>query len=591
MRGAGRLLAALLAVLSVAACGSPNRAAAPKRVPPGPPPLAEQQRYAEIALSAAPMKERVAAVWRIQNNGLLDRIVRQATEPAVVNPACKQVTDQDLLFSYAMTWSQLGSTCPYTSIDAITDQNRRYRVAMQGSASFVRMYALEHLEDEALLRRISTEHPQKHFRDTAARRLQKVSTDRGVAAVRRSRDQAALAETARHGDIQKVRLAALARIGDQALLAGLAEDGSVDAKVREQATKRLTNQAVLLRIALATDDPTVRLAAVSRLSGQEALFRVARSGPPAGRVDSAARQAATARITGQDRLRLIAGEDTSWQVRAEALRRVTDQRLLARAARDGKHRWERVVATARLNDRSLLGELMYRQEDRGSGRRGIGTQVPVAQLRDALVEAAAGGPVADLHVKWGVVEKSYALHGLFAPGARALGEKVTLTVTDPHGGGRRQVTFVSPLPTTIVISAGQKNKVVSVPLDIDRAKLVYPLAAHLLATVPKDRLAALAGSARSALLRAAAVRVVPAREAVIAAAGDDDHLVRLEVVARIDDQAVLARIARHDLTPAVREAAIGKLTDADLLRRLARDDSQTIRAAALKRLKVVEPAR
>lgn len=494
MTAAARLVVIGLAALSMAGCNSAPRPPQPGSASPARADLAQQRRDTAVALSAAPRAQRVAAVNRIDDNRLLDRIVRQAEDADVVNLACKRVTDQDLLFAYALTLDGRVSTCPFSAIESITDQGRLVRIAMEGQGRTRQISAVERIKDPAVLARIAREHPEPGMRQWMDHWLANKRTTALLARGKDTGDQAALYEVARHGATGMDRRVAAYRLTDPGYLARLALDNGVDTRVRASATNRLDDPVVLRRIVLETDSDSVRQAALKRITDPRELAVIARSGPPRGSVDAKTRAAAAGGVVDQGDLRAIAADDPDWTVRAEALRRVTDPATLARAARVGEPPWERLVATARVRDPVLLGELA----------RGKGKQAHVAELAEALVEASAAGVPFDLAVTWSETRRRY-MDPRSRRQAIVVGERMTLTITDPRTGRRHQKFFAAGLPHSIQIPSDDKDKrPYRFAAKVPRQDLVALLADHLGKAVPAATRSALARSARSSLLRAAA---------------------------------------------------------------------------------------
>ncbi len=83
-----------------------------------------------------------------------------------------------------------------------------------------------------------------------------------------------LAKAAIDNKDRKVRLAALASVTDQALLAQVAIR-DFNQKVRLTAVTKVTDQALLAKVAIETKDPDVREAAVAKLTDNVLLAKVA----------------------------------------------------------------------------------------------------------------------------------------------------------------------------------------------------------------------------------------------------------------------------------------------------------------------------
>jgi hypothetical protein len=157
-------------------------------------------------------------------------------------------------------------------------------------------------------------------------------------ATRRLTDQALLAKIAVEDEDSRVRTAAVEKVTDQAVLAKIAtEDGNRD--VRQVAVNKLTDQAVLAKIALDEKEGFVQAAAVKKLTDQAALAKVALG----QHFFSYVREAAVQKLTDQAVLARLASMDypvqlgtlvgtTEPSVHFAAIERLTDQALLAKIA-------------------------------------------------------------------------------------------------------------------------------------------------------------------------------------------------------------------------------------------------------------------
>jgi hypothetical protein len=76
------------------------------------------------------------------------------------------------------------------------------------------------------------------------------------------------------------------------------------------------------------------------------------------------------------------------------------------------------------------------------------------------------------------------------------------------------------------------------------------------------------------------------------ALNDNSNFMRMSMIKeRLDDQSVLTNIAKRDKSPAVRKAAVEKLTGASLLADIAKnDESGSVRCAAVKKLSAQKPS-
>jgi uncharacterized protein YgiM (DUF1202 family) len=135
-------------------------------------------------------------------------------------------------------------------------------------------------------------------------------------------EQSKLAGRAKIAEEKKaasVRLAAVKKLTDQAVLAKIAvEDMAAD--VRLAAVEKLTDQAVLAKIAVEDMAASVRYAAVEKLTDQALLAEVALIGK-----DATVGHAAVEKLTDQALLAKIATEEKPRSLRRVAVEKLTDQ--------------------------------------------------------------------------------------------------------------------------------------------------------------------------------------------------------------------------------------------------------------------------
>ena len=155
-----------------------------------------------------------------------------------------------------------------------------------------------------------------------------------LTAVERTSDQAELARVAIEDTDHDVRLAAAKKLTDPAALGKTATEAS-DCYVRVSALKKITDQSLLAKVAIRDKDEFVRAAAVENLTDPAELARVVSesSGPKDGCTHSVyARDEALKKITDQALLAKVAESDEDTHTRSAALMNLTDPAGLARVA-------------------------------------------------------------------------------------------------------------------------------------------------------------------------------------------------------------------------------------------------------------------
>ena len=122
--------------------------------------------------------------------------------------------------------------------------------------------------------------------------------------------------------------------------------------VREAAVEKLTVQDLLAKIALKDEDDGVRHAAKDRLSPQT-LEKISEWIKPD----------ATRQVTDEAVLAKIALEARNWYVRGVAVKKLADQDVLGKVATDDEKASIRVLAVAELTGKDLLAKIATDDKD------------------------------------------------------------------------------------------------------------------------------------------------------------------------------------------------------------------------------------
>jgi hypothetical protein len=173
------------------------------------------------------------------------------------------------------------------------------------------------------------------------------SCEKLQAAIRKLTDQALLAKIALESQYGNARQAAVLKLTDQTLLAKIAL-GDKETKVRQAAVSKLTDQALLVRIAIEPGDIGLRFVALGKLTGPAALARVALEG------DGQIRSTAVNWLTDPAALANVALESKDRGVSQAAVRSLIDQALLAKVALESKDEGVSQAAVQKLTDHALL---------------------------------------------------------------------------------------------------------------------------------------------------------------------------------------------------------------------------------------------
>ena len=233
--------------------------------------LTDQQRLEDVAMNGADPFVRVAAADKLDER-------HQSTARAVFVDLAMHDPDPD--FRRAM-FARLTDPPPDTLVF----------IAKVAPDADIRLAAVEQLTDEDSLLEIMGTARDMNVRQAAVTRIADPARlaeiamgdriDVHEAAVETLTDQALLAQIAAACTYEPTRLAALNKLTDQTVIAGIARsNNNFNQKVAEIAVGKLTDQALLASIAKLTDNealPFVRVAAVNRLTDQTALDDLAKN--------------------------------------------------------------------------------------------------------------------------------------------------------------------------------------------------------------------------------------------------------------------------------------------------------------------------
>jgi hypothetical protein len=403
-------------------------------------------------------------------------------------------------------------------------------------------------------------------------------------------------ETARSATDPSARLAALSWVTDRAAVTRIAEKDP-DPGVRSAAVERLFSlakpetqaetDAALLRIAEKDKDHGVRIVAVAGIKDEKALARLARKSPVAE-----VRASAVEKTTDQLVVAWAAEHDTDYETRLTAIRRVTDQAVLQRiatsrgsGARDRPEAAQvRAAAVSRLRDQRLLADLAIGEQSEGVWVAAIQAMtdqsllLEVAQRRpEEKVAEKVGGRLSDPSA-----QRSF-LKSQVDPMARL---NAASRITDPALAAEVATTDSAATVRRMAVTKMTDQALLLRIAEGDVEAMVRGEAASRL-TDPKVQLE-LERTTRNPEVRyaIAKIRVGDPAEALRYARTASEAGIRLLAVTSLTDQAVLAQLARNDPDGAVRIAAIRRLTDHGVLIEIAgapvRDD---IRSAAAQRLR------
>jgi hypothetical protein len=289
-----------------------------------------------------------------------DNLIKIATTTDSVTKrmtAVMRITDQAALAKIAMATNIMDSTFYKMIMARITDQKLLSDMATGNKAS-VRYYATMQISDKKLLAKLAESDPDKGVRELARKRANPEVAEAAakkllVEGEERDRcyateevtDQVALTKAALTDDSQYVRAAAAKRITDQAALAKVAASGDLSA--RDSAIENITDQELLIKLATTGTDRQenyyIHRDAVARISDQAVLEKVAFTDAGAE-----VRERAVDRIYEQERLFKIATSHEDEYLRGRAAGNITDLTVLAKLAETSKDPQVRSIAKSLL---------------------------------------------------------------------------------------------------------------------------------------------------------------------------------------------------------------------------------------------------
>jgi hypothetical protein len=262
--------------------------------------LTDQALLRRLVLDDPNVRIRAAAVSNpaLRDDTVFAEVAKGDAEATVRGQALARIADPEIR----------RHTAPYVEIEAvppITDQAQLAHIATHSMDPRVRGAAVEKITDQGKLVEILRREQDSSVRHFAV--MNNALTDQDV-----------LADAAMHGQARGIRVAAAAKLHDQAFAQRVyAEVAQTDTLNLDYwvlaAIDRLTDQTLLTKLALTGKTANVRWSAVSRLEDQVLLERLATSG-----ADDRLRAFATGRLTDRALLSRIARDDADFWVRQAA---------------------------------------------------------------------------------------------------------------------------------------------------------------------------------------------------------------------------------------------------------------------------------
>ena len=342
--------------------------------------------------------------------------------------------------------------------------------------------ALSRIKDVHLLKKIIETHSLANWRRNAERRLETVRIQARLTVVAGIANETALRDIVLDDkEAFEVRRRALSRLTRPQYLVEIAKNQSISYRpLNGYAAEKLTDQTLLLEVALESDRQGAGFAALRRLE-PTGLVQVAMSAQSEHVAGSAVQ-----RIEQQAHLIQIARSAPAREVRIAAIGRLTHEPTLRYIATLGEHHWERLTAIAQTTDAALLKKLIERDGNEGK----------LAKLRLALLEIK---PTPNMEVGFSTTSRNYqrlSRAGRRVGGIATLeGEYVQVRLNHPRESNRpvkHSAVFESKFPG--IFKGGY------VPAELHEWKLRGLLRGYLKSAVAAHTIRAIAESAEAEML-------------------------------------------------------------------------------------------
>lgn len=475
--------------------------------------------YAEALAQAENFKiklhgDQVEAIKNLTEQAELLRIGRTHRDPDFRKAAFSRLADQTVLAEIA--WHESDVHIRVDAVEYLTDQALLQKLVAEDKEPRVRGAAAQALKDENVLEQMALGDESEHVRRIASNRLT---------------SEAALARVATHDAnnnyTHDIRLAAVRKITDETVLSQVAI-GDGHYQVYEAAVDLLSNPIALANVA--TEGRGAWQQALDKLKDQELLLQVAIRGK-----SEKARKAAVGKLIDQVNLANLAIASEHYEVRLEAVARLTDEDLLAGVVRDGN---------------GSVAEESVRKIKNPS------TLADIARNGPWQVRKAAAWQIKDEKLLLDLAKTVKHIDVL---------EAIAPKLKDQ----------------TLLFEIGRAN---GIYFGIEIAKLLTDKATaqSLLTEVIRKDMA----KDKDGFARMQALGMLEDQAALIEfAKNDTDWRVRERAVSRIDDQKILAEFAANDEDGSIRTAAVKRLRDNAVLASVAElDRDGSVRYAARERI-------
>ena len=478
---------------------------------------------ADIAMNDSNRNVRKSAVNHIRDADILADVAMNDSDPNVRKSAVNNIKDADLLAHVAMNDSD--RDVRKAAVERIEDADVLADVAMNDSLVYVRRAAVERIGDEDILADIAMNNSIEEIRRIAAGKIGKNDSEE-ISDV----DNNALADIAMNGSDYNARLQAVENITDEDVLLDIAINCNHD-YVAEQAAFNITDEDVLIDLARGKCGIPVRYAAAQKINDKNVLAEIALSDP-----DYEVRYVAIKKIDDDDVLEEVLRNDSSTNARIEALKRIKDGDKLKNLLLEnyGYFSVESFTEFVRNYDKTIY-------ESMGTG------------IYETVLDRISDESVFE-ELVYGKLFGDFRL--LVVQRLKSGDVLMDLALNDPDYRVRRQAIRnpnLSDEKTIVKILQKDRNDAVRLEalMQIDNPDIIEELADDLnplIRTYALDRLG----------------RTFEVNEDAVSFEDID-----LASILKIEDENVLYSIVNHAPSSSIRRYAFDKITDANILTKLA----------------------
>jgi len=309
--------------------------------------------------------------------------------------------------------------------------------------------------------------------------------------------------------------------------------------IREVALPFVTDERKLEKIAQFDSNRSIREVAIRRLKNQSLLASIAINDNYAY---CAVGQAAIEQMTDDEYLFLVAQKAKDRNIRSSATAKITDPTKLAQIACQGQCSYavEQVTAVLHIDAPELLISIVMNENANAEARAEAIKRIPEKKLQEVITD------IEDDYICSKVIE-------------RISNQEVLENIISRDYGFLAKCAAVERIEST--------EKLLEVINNCDESGIVRRHA--VLQIEDQSTLLNLARSHSCEYVRTGAIEALNDGKLAVSFIDDKSEYVRSAIVEAISDQKMLEKIALFDTSNAVQVSAINKLSDQDLLYRIA----------------------